>query len=83
MSDQILPTLLSLVGVAGFMLAGRKVWWAWHVNIANQFLWVAYILVTGHWGFAIGVVVYTWVFVGNARRWTREHHEDVYEHEHG
>ena len=63
---------LTLVGVAGFWLAGRKVWWSWYVNIANQVLWLAYSLVTEQWGFLVGVAVYTWVFVGNAVRWTRE-----------
>ena len=69
--------LLSIVGVAGFWLAGRKVWWAWYVNIANQALWTAYALVTAQWGFLVGVVVYTWVFVGNARRWTAEHQAEA------
>lgn len=66
---------LSLVGVAGFWLAGRKIWWAWYVNIANQVLWLAYTLVTQQWGFLLGVVIYTVVFVKNAIAWTREHRE--------
>ena len=67
--------LLTGIGVTGFFLAGRKVWWAWHVNIANQLLWLTYSLVTQQWGFLVGVAVYTWVFWGNAVRWTREHQE--------
>jgi hypothetical protein len=69
--------VLSLIGVAGFWLAGRKVWWAWYVNIANQAIWTVYALVTEQWGFLVGVAVYTWVFVGNAIRWTREHHAET------
>lgn len=64
---------LTLIGVTGFFLAGRKVWWCWYLNIANQALWLAYSLVTHQWGFLIGVGVYTFVFVGNARRWTADH----------
>lgn len=64
---------LSLVGVAGFLLAGRKVWWAWHVNIAAQALWLAYAIVTDQPGFLLGVAVYSIVFFRNARAWTREH----------
>lgn len=63
---------LTLIGVSGFLLAGRKVWWAWYVNIANQALWLAYSLLTEQWGFLVGVVIYLWVFIGNARRWTAE-----------
>jgi hypothetical protein len=51
--------------------------WAWYVNIANQAIWTVYALVTEQWGFLVGVAVYTWVFVGNAIRWTREHHAET------
>ena len=64
---------LTLIGVSGFWLAGRKVWWAWYVNIANQALWVAYALASRQWGFLLGVPIYLAVFVPNAIRWTREH----------
>lgn len=64
---------LTLIGVTGFWLAGRKVWWAWYVNIANQALWLAYALVSQQWGFLLGIPVYLAVFVPNAVRWTREH----------
>ena len=67
--------VLSLIGVAGFWLAGRKVWWCWYVNIANQIIWTAYALITEQWGFLVGVAVYSWVFIGNAAKWTREHRE--------
>ena len=72
MSDQVWGWALSLVGVAGFWLAGRRVWWAWHVNLANQALWLAFAVTTRQWGFLVGVAVYTAVFTGNARRWTAE-----------
>lgn len=73
MSDQLWSWALTAVGVACFILAGRKVWWAWYVGIAGQVTWLAYSLATEQWGFLVGVVVYTIVYVGNARRWTREH----------
>lgn len=66
---------LTLIGVSGFWLAGRKVWWAWYVNIGNQALWLAYALATQQWGFLIGIPVYLAVFVPNAVRWTREHRD--------
>lgn len=65
---------LTLIGVTGFWLAGRKVWWCWYVNIANQVLWVAYAVLSQQWGFLLGVPIYLAVFGRNAYRWTRDHH---------
>lgn len=69
--------VLTAVGLTCFFLAGRKVWWAWYVGIASQVLWLTYSVLTQQWGFLVGVVLYTWVYVGNARRWTREHREEM------
>lgn len=66
--------LLTVVGLAGFILAGRKVWWCWYINIACQGLWFTYAIVTEQFGFIVASVVYTVVFTQNAIRWTREHH---------
>lgn len=65
--------ILTIIGVTGFFLAGRKVWWCWYVNITNQVLWTAYAIITEQWGFLVGVAVYLWVFITNAVKWTREH----------
>lgn len=73
--DQYWSWILTLVGVTGFWLAGKKVWWCWYVNIANQALWVTYAVVTRQWGFLLGAVVYLAVFVPNAIRWTKEHND--------
>lgn len=73
MDGQIWSWALTLIGVTGFFLAGKKVWWCWYLNIANQFLWLAYSIITEQWGFLVGVAVYMWVFVQNARLWTKEH----------
>ena len=64
---------LTAVGLLGFWLAGRKVWWSWYVNIANQVVWIAYSVLTAQWGFLVGAAFYTVVFVKNAVTWTREH----------
>lgn len=81
--DQLFPYILMAVGIAGFELAGRRVWWAWYVNIANQGLWLAFALITGYWGFVVGTIFYTYQFGRNAIRWTKERHtlnkpSDVY-----
>lgn len=67
--------ILTAVGLTGFILAGRKVWWCWYINIACQGLWFAYAIVTEQYGFIVASLVYTVVFTQNAIRWTREHRE--------
>ena len=69
--------ILSLAGVAGFILAGKKIWWAWYINIAAQFIWLAYALVTKQYGFLIGTVIYFAVFIKNAYDWTKEHRKQM------
>lgn len=75
MSEQIWSWLLTLVGLVGFFLAGRKVWWCWYINIANQILWFTYATITEQWGFILGAFAYLFVFTKNAIAWTREHRE--------
>jgi len=66
---------LSLLGATTFWLAGRKVWWTWYLGLATQVVWTAYSVATQQWGFLVGVALYTFVYAGNARRWTREHRQ--------
>lgn len=75
MDNQLWSWLLTIVGVTGFILAGRKVWWAWHVNLACQILWFAYALITDQYGFIVAALVYSVVFTQNAVKWTRERSE--------
>lgn len=70
--EQIFPYVLVLVGIVGFELAGRRIWWAWHVNIANQILWFIFAWITGYWGFFIGAFFYTYQFIRNAYKWTKD-----------
>lgn len=75
MNDQLWSWILTIVGVAGFILAGRKVWWCWYINIACQGLWFAYALVTKQYGFIVAALVYTVVFTKNAIEWTKDHRD--------
>lgn len=65
--------ILTVVGLSGFWLAGKKVWWAWYINVAAQALWATYAVVTTQYGFLVGAAVYTVVFSRNAYKWTTEH----------
>lgn len=73
MIDQILTIFLTLFGLIGFELAGRKVWWAWYINIANQALWLAFSIITGYYAFIVGTFFYFYQFSRNAYKWTKEH----------
>jgi hypothetical protein len=75
MSGQFWSWILTAIGLAGFFLAGRKVWWCWYINIFNQAIWLAYSVVTHQWGFLVGVVAYTIVFTKNAVKWTKERNQ--------
>jgi hypothetical protein len=66
--------VLSAIGLLGFWLAGRKVWYAWWINVANQVLWTAYALITDQLGFLLASGVYAYVFTRNAIRWTKDRH---------
>lgn len=68
---------LGLVGAVGFILAGKKYWWAWYVNLANQAFWLMYSLVTHQYGFLVATGVYTVVFTKNAIAWTKEREKKV------
>lgn len=64
--------IVTIVGLLGFILAGRKIWWAWYVNIGCQALWVTFALVSHIYAFLLSAAVYTVVFTHNAIKWTRD-----------
>lgn len=69
--------ILTAVGLTGFILAGRKVWWCWYINIACQGLWMTYAIVTEQFGFVVASLVYTIVFTQNAVEWTKERPREI------
>jgi hypothetical protein len=73
MTNEWWSYILTAVGITGFFLAGRKVWWSWYINIFCQVLWFAYALVTTQYGFIAAALLYTVVFGKNAWQWTKEH----------
>ncbi len=75
MNVQTWSWILTAVGLTGIILAGRRIWWCWYINLACQGLWFTYALVTKQYGFVVSSIVYTIVFSNNAYKWTREHNE--------
>jgi uncharacterized membrane protein len=80
-ASQVWSWVLTAFGLVTFWLAGRKTWWAWYVGIAGQVVWTTYAIVTGQWGFILGSVAYTFIYVKNAVRWTKEHRAVPYKTE--
>ncbi len=69
--------LLTFTGVTTFFLAGKKVWWAWHVGLfVNQPIWLIYGILSDQWGFIASTLFYTAVYSKNAWKWTKEHKEE-------
>lgn len=64
--------VLTTIGITGYILIGRKVWWAWYVNIGVQVLWIIYAIQTKQYGFIVSAVMYAIVFATNARKWTND-----------
>lgn len=77
MSDtsQLWSWALSVGGAGMFFMAGRKVWWCWYVGIALQAAWATYAITTAQWGFLVGCLLYTPVYLGNAILWTKQRKE--------
>lgn len=73
MNDQLWSWILGAVGLAGFILAGKKIWWSWYINVFCQILWFTYAIVTNQLGFIATALVYSVVFTKNAIAWTKEH----------
>lgn len=70
---QILTWIMTSVGLTGFLFAGKKLWWAWYINLACQILWAVYALVTGQPAFLVSAVTYFVIFAVNAYKWTKDH----------
>ncbi len=70
---QILSWVVGFVGIVGFYFSGKRLWWAWYINLGSQALWIAFALVTGYSAFLAFAAAYSIIFGYNAFKWTREH----------
>lgn len=69
MASQWWSWALTLIGVTGWWLTGRRLWQGWAVAIGVQVLWLAYAVTTQQWGFVVSVFLYGGMAVINLRRW--------------
>ena len=67
---------LELLCVATSLLSlwkmGDKSVWGPILGLLSQVAWGVFIVVTGHWGFAPGWVVFVTVHARNLRKWRKE-----------
>lgn len=66
--------ILGAVSIAGFLLIGRRVWWAWFINIVAQIAWIVFWSTSGDPRPIVTSVVYIVVFAQNAFKWSKEYH---------
>jgi hypothetical protein len=71
--EQTFSWIVTILGLIGFWLAGKKLWWSWYINIANQIAWVIFAVITDYYAFLVGTVFYFVVFSRNAYLWTKDH----------
>jgi hypothetical protein len=64
--------VLATVGVTGMVIAGRKIWWGWLFNLANEILWVIFAVITKQYGFILMAIGYSAVYANNARNWKHD-----------
>lgn len=67
--------ILTVYGIIGLYLIGKKLKIGWTVGILTQFLWFAYAVTTKQWGFIISAIVHIVVYFVCLERWNREEKE--------
>lgn len=69
---QLIPLATSVVTVIGMWLAGNKNVLGWYLGIANQGLWLAFIIAFEAWGLLPLLVTLLFVYGRNVIRWRRD-----------
>jgi hypothetical protein len=69
MAPQWWSWILTVIGLTGWWLTGRRLWQGWAVACAVQVLWLSYALVTSQFGFIVAALAYGALAAHNLRRW--------------
>lgn len=67
---------LTVLGVTGLVLAGKKIWWSWLIGLLAQVFWIAYALTTKQYGFVGSALVYGTTYAINAHKWYNQQKVD-------
>ena len=62
---------LSIIGVIGIYLTGRKKWQGFLVGVVNELLWVIYSMETKQYGFILGSTIYISIYLFNINKWIK------------
>lgn len=68
--------VLSIIGITGLLIAGRKNYWGWMLNLCAQALWLIFAVVTEQYGFILSAVAYGTVYWINFSKWRKEHRSE-------
>lgn len=63
---------LSVIGITGIFIAGKKNMWGWFIGFGAQFLWIIFAVTTKQYGFILSALAYAWVYGWNWTKWRKE-----------
>jgi hypothetical protein len=67
-----LPWVLSAITCYMTLMVGNKNKWSWALGLANQVLWVIWIVAASAWGLLPMTAVLTVLYARNHIRWLRD-----------
>lgn len=67
-----IPWALSILTVGMMYLAGNKNKWAWILGLANQSLWLTWIITVQAWGLLILTFALIFMYTRNLIKWHKE-----------
>jgi hypothetical protein len=63
---------LSIIGLLGAFITGRKYWWGWAIMSFYNALWIIYALVSKQFGFLLASAVYQIIYAKSLIEWRRQ-----------
>ena len=69
--------VLAAIGLCGIYFVGKKRIWGWLVLLFNETIWIAYALITEHYGFIVSYVAYAAVYIRSYLHWKADTVEDA------
>lgn len=66
------PWMLSVLTLTMMWMIGNKNRYAWHLGLANQVLWLTWIITVRSWGLLILTCCLIVMYIRNLRKWSNE-----------
>jgi len=64
--------ILSIMGLTGTYLTGKRYWWAWVVMSFYNVTWIVYSVISKQYGFLLASCVYQVIYFRNAVEWRKD-----------